>query len=131
MTHIEFVEWLDRYGTAWTSGDPDAVCQLFATEGAYYETPFEPPMVGSEAIRQYWTDGAQNAQRGVKFAATPIAIDGQTGFAQWRATFYRMGSDVFVELDGILAARFDAARRCVEFREWWHRRETPTPSTAE
>jgi hypothetical protein len=30
-----------------------------------------------------------------------------------------------VELDGVLAARFAADGRCREFREWWHRRETP------
>jgi hypothetical protein len=122
MTPLGFVKWLDRYGSAWTNGDPDAVIQLFASEAAYYETPFGQPMVGAEAIRRYWTDGAQNGQRGVKFAATPIAINDQTGFAHWQATFQRVGSNVFVELDGILSARFDEMARCVEFREWWHRK---------
>jgi hypothetical protein len=131
MTLPDFVDWLNRYGSAWQNGDPEAVIQLFAPEAAYYETPFEQPMTGREAIRQYWTDGAQNSQRDVQFAATPIAINERTGFAHWRATFRRVGSGAFVELDGILSARFDGTQRCLEFREWWHRKETPTPLTPE
>src|SRR5687768_8716356 len=123
MTLDDFVEWLDRYGIAWIARDPEAVAALFSIDAAYYETPFDQPMVGSRAIHQYWTDGARNSQRNVRFEATPIAIENDRGLAHWRASFHRVPSDVFVELDGVLSARFDEAKRCLEFREWWHRRE--------
>lgn len=120
-----FQEWLGRYGNAWMAGDPEAAVGLFCADAAYYETPFDEPMIGTEAIRRYWTEGAKNAQVEVRFEATPVSLSGDTGFARWRATFRRVPSKVFVELDGVLSARFDDRMRCAEFREWWHRRETP------
>ena len=123
MTLQSFGQWLKRYGAAWVAGDPDAVVGLFSPTAAYYETPFDAPMVGAGAIRQYWTDGAKNAQTNVRFEATPITFNDRTGYARWRATFERVPSAVAVELDGVLAATFDDHMRCEEFREWWHRRE--------
>ena len=124
MTVHDFLQWLDRYGNAWVAGDPEAAVALFSADAAYYETPFAAPMIGTEAIRRYWTEGAKNAQIDVAFEATPVSLSGNTGFARWRATFRRVPSKTFVELDGVLAARFDDAMRCEEFREWWHRKET-------
>jgi ketosteroid isomerase-like protein len=123
MTLQAFEQWLKRYGEAWVAGDPDAVVELFSPTAAYYETPFDAPMVGAGAIRQYWTDGAKNAQTHVRFEATPITFNDRTGYARWHATFERVPSAVAVELDGVLAATFDDHMRCEEFREWWHRRE--------
>jgi len=120
-----FADWLRRYGEAWTAGDPAAAVALFSDDAAYHETPFGPPMVGSEAIRRYWTDGARDGQREVRFAAQPLAVSGDSGHARWQASFVRMASGALVELDGVLAASFAAGGRCREFREWWHRRETP------
>ena len=82
-------------------------------------------MVGSAAIRRYWTKGAQDSQRDVTFAAQPLGLAGDTGYARWQAAFVRLPQLSFVELDGMLAARFSPDGRCREFREWWHRRETP------
>ena len=123
MSSDAFVQWLKRYGDAWIAGDPDAAVDLFTADASYYETPFDPPMRGAGAIRQYWTDGAKNGQTSVTFHADPVTFDEGIGYARWRASFRRVPSDVFVELDCVLAATFDHAMRCVEFREWWHRRE--------
>lgn len=125
MTHDDFQEWLDRYGAAWEAGDPDAAVRLFSPDAAYYETPFDAPMTGSAQIHKYWTEGAKNAQTDVKFQAYQSSLSGNTGFALWRASLRRVPSDILVELDGALSASFDGEGRCQEFREWWHRRETP------
>ncbi len=123
MTLNDFVHWLSRYGNAWIARDPAAAVALFSADAAYHETPFDQPLVGSRAIHQYWTDGAEQSQREVSFEATPIALENGRGLAHWRASFRRVPSNVFVELDGMLSATFDENKRCVEFREWWHRRE--------
>ncbi|OGA15548.1 MAG: hypothetical protein A3G25_07485 [Betaproteobacteria bacterium RIFCSPLOWO2_12_FULL_63_13] len=128
MTDDDFRQWLDRYGDAWREGDPDAAAELFCAGAAYHETPFDAPMIGTAAIHRYWTDGAKNAQTAVSFEAMPILLKKNTGFAHWRATFRRVPSNAYVELDGVLSARFDSAMRCEEFREWWHRKETQAGS---
>ncbi len=124
MSTRTFDHWLKLYGDAWSAGDSDGVLHLFSADAVYFETPFDPPLVGHDAIRRYWTEGAENAQRNVKFEAHPISFDGKMGFALWHATFERVSSDARVELDGVLSVHFDAQMLCVVFREWWHRRET-------
>jgi len=124
ITTLRFEEWLARYGAAWRAGDPAAAVRLFTEDAAYHETPYEPPMVGHAAIARYWTEGAQQTQADVTFDATVIALVNDTGYARWQATFRRLPSNHRVELDGVLMARF-VDDCCGEFREWWHRRETP------
>jgi hypothetical protein len=120
-----FAQWLDAYGRAWEQGDATGIRQLFAPGAAYYETPFDPPMVGLDALQAYWQAGAADAQRDVAFHYDVLAVSGGRGIARWAATFVRVPSGMGVRLDGMLTARFDAGGRCVEFREWWHRQETP------
>lgn len=136
MTPAQFDYWLRRYGRAWIDPDPEAIVAIFARDAEYHEVPFAPPMVGQEAIRHYWTVGARDGQRDISFETTPIALGCDRGYAHWRASFEREATGAFVELDGVLAARFDDAGRCREFREWWHRRETaadalPAPNASE
>ncbi len=119
-----FIKWLDAYGTAWQTGDPEAAVAIFSEDAKYYETPFDEPMVGKKAIYNYWREGAGQSQRDVHFMYQALSVVGNRGVAQWQANFVRVPSSIFVELDGILIADFDEAGQCTVFREWWHRQET-------
>ena len=120
----EFKKWLDAYGDAWQTGDAEAAIDLFSIDAEYYETPFDDPMVGSDAIHQYWSEGAGESQRDVRFLHEAMTVIGSKGFAKWQATFVRIPSGNPVKLDGFLQAQFDGTGKCSVFREWWHRRET-------
>jgi hypothetical protein len=115
-----FSSWLDAYGRAWETGDPQAAADLFAEDAAYYETPFDEPMRGREEIAEYWS-GVPRSQDDVRFSYEILAAS--EGIAHWSADFVRVPARVPVRLDGILLAKLDAEGRCTEFREWWHRRE--------
>lgn len=119
-----FARWLQHYGRAWEQGDPDAIVKLFTETAAYHERPFAEPLIGHAAIHRYWSDGARDAQVGVRFCATLLGLADATGLAHWRASFTRRANGAWVDLDGVLSARLAADGRCCEFREWWHRRET-------
>lgn len=125
MNEAQFAAWLDAYGRAWQTGDAKRAMTLFAPAATYYETPFDPPLVGLDAIHDYWRAGAGTAQRNEAFTYEVLAVAGDLGIAHWAATFARLPSGAAVRLDGALAARFDTAGACVEFREWWHRFEAP------
>ncbi|WP_299989745.1 hypothetical protein [uncultured Ruegeria sp.] len=56
------LNWLDQYGKAWIDGDPDQIVALFSEMALYRETPFDDAMIGHEAIRRYWQEGASDAQ---------------------------------------------------------------------
>ena len=124
----DFRKWLDAYGAAWEKGDAAAAADLFSEDARYYETPFQEPMVGKEAIHSYWREGAGESQRDVYFQYEDVAVSENKGLAQWRASFDRLPSGNHVELDGFLSAEFDDAGRCSVFREWWHRREHRRPA---
>lgn len=119
-----FTGWLEKYGQAWRNGDAHAVVHLFSEDARYEETPFDEPMIGRDAIRRYWDEGANRSQRDVSFAFQIITVKGNTGSARWQASFYRVPSGMRVELDGVLTAEFADDGKCRSFREWWHRRES-------
>ena len=125
MDEGEVGKWLADYGRAWEQGDAKAVMTLFSPGALYYETPFSAPIVGLDAIHDYWKAGAGQSQRDVSFRCTVLSAVRDSALARWQATFTRVPSGVGVRLDGVLLARFDEQGRCAEFREWWHREETP------
>ena len=45
-------------------------------------------MVGTGAIRQYWTQGAQNGQRDVKVTCELVSANESAGFAKWHANVF-------------------------------------------
>jgi ketosteroid isomerase-like protein len=73
---------LDVYGCAWEQGDVEAVRSLFAPDAAYYEIPFDPPMVGLDAITAYWQEGAASAQKDVRFSHRILGVSGDLGLHQ-------------------------------------------------
>ena len=125
MNENQFRAWLDDYGRAWQQGDAKAVMTLFAAGASYYETPFDPPLVGLDAIHAYWHAGAGQTQTDVVFSYELLGVAGDLGIAHWQAAFTRLPARTAVRLDGALAARFDSSGRCTEFREWWHHQESP------
>ena len=115
-----FEGWLEAYGRAWETGDPEAAAELFTDDAAYHETPFDEPMRGRAEISVYWS-GVPRFQDDVRFSYEVLAAS--EGVAHWSADFLRLPERTPVRLDGILLAKLDADGRCAEFREWWHRRE--------
>ena len=115
-----FGGWLDAYGRAWETGDPEAAAELFTEDAAYHETPFDEPMEGRAEISEYWS-GVPRFQEDIRFSYEVLAAS--EGIAHWSADFLRLPARTPVRLDGILLAKLDAGGRCTEFREWWHRLE--------
>lgn len=59
LTMQAFDAWLDRYSRASRENDARASAELFAQDARYYESPFEEPLIGREAIYRYWRQGAE------------------------------------------------------------------------
>ena len=123
ITYDQVVDWLESYGSAWETGDPDAAAALFTPDAEYFETPFDPPFTGSKGIGSYWAHGT-GSQRDIHFAYRILNISDNHALAHWQAKFYRIANGNHVELDGIFFLEFAQNGRCITFREWWHRRET-------
>lgn len=114
--------WLGRYGSAWEARDPALAASLFAPDATYHEMPFDAPMVGRDSISAYWARVTAD-QRDVAFRARLIAVTGDTGIAEWAATFRSASSGATIELSGVFVLAFDGSGLCTALREWWHVRQ--------
>jgi len=122
MDRESFEGWLDAYGRAWQSRDPEAAARLFTYYATYHETPFDEPIRGHEGILEYWSE-VPRSQEDIRFSCEILAVTAETGIAHWKSAFTRLPSNAPVELDGIFLVKLDGDGLCTEFREWWHRRE--------
>ena len=87
----------------------------------YYETPFDDPMIGHEAIYKYWREAAELDQEDISFSYIILTVEGNVGLANWRVQFKRLSSGKHVTLDGIYKVEFNEEGICEVLREWWHR----------
>ena len=122
LTPEHFQQWLETYSRASAENDPRASANLFTENAAYYETPFAEPMIGRDAIYEYWNKGAQNLKD--KAASFEIlAVNGNTGIARWQSKFTVIESGKRLVLDCLLVVEFAEDGLCHTFREWWHIQE--------
>jgi ketosteroid isomerase-like protein len=107
---------LEAYGRAWETFDGDAWVALFTEDAEYHEDPFEPPLVGHNALRAYLLD-ASESQRDVEFTVERHWVSGETVLAAWHVAFTRRASGQHVRMAGFMTAEV-AGDRITRFREW-------------
>ena len=123
IDHASAGDILDRYRRAWETFDGDAWVELFDEDVEYHEDPFEPPLVGHNAVRAYLLE-ASAAQDQVEVTIERHWVVGPTILAAWHASFIRRSSRARVRLAGFMTLEIADDGRVRRFREWWHRRET-------
>lgn len=114
---------LERYGHAWATFDGDLWVSLFTENAEYHEDPFEPPLVGHNALRAYLLQAAETQDQ-VEFTVERHWVSGSTVLAAWHASYVRRSDAARIRLAGFMTLDVGADGRVERFREWWHRRET-------
>lgn len=123
LDHAAAGDLLEAYAQAWMDFDGDAWVALFSEDAEYHEEPFEPPLVGHNAIRAYLGQAAETQEQ-VEVTIERHWVVGSTVLAAWHASYVRRPTRERVRLAGFMTLELDAADRIVRFREWWHRRES-------
>ncbi|HEY6058217.1 MAG TPA: nuclear transport factor 2 family protein [Candidatus Limnocylindrales bacterium] len=119
-------EFLERFRRACETFDGDLLVALFTEDAEYHEDPFEPPLVGHNALRAYWLTAAESQDQ-VEVTIERHWTSGHTVLAAWHAGFVRRPRGDRVRLAGFMTFEMRDGR-CYRFREWWHRRESPAPA---
>jgi ketosteroid isomerase-like protein len=117
-----FQQWLDAYGSAWQTRNPQAAVALYTDDGTYQVTPFLEPLRGSQAILDYWTEITRTVEN-ISFAYEILTVTEQFGIAHWQASFVRTPRGLPTKLDGIFVIRLNAEGKCTSLREWWHKQQ--------
>ncbi len=123
LDHAAAGDLVEAYARAWETFDGDAWVALFSEDVEYHEDPFEPPLVGHNAVRAYLLSAAE-AQEQLEVTVERHWAVGTTVLASWHASFVRRPTRARVRVAGIMTFEIDDASRIQRFREWWHRRET-------
>jgi hypothetical protein len=124
MDRKGFEAWLEAYGRAWQSNDPEEVAALFE-DAAYHPNPFGEPWRGRQAIVDAWVEDPES-QDDVGFRHEVLAVAETIGIARWWVSYIRhVPATIRVEGDGIFMVTFDREGRCTEFREWFLTHDRP------
>lgn len=127
VTKESLERWLRSYGSAWEHRDARAAVDLFDENAFYSVLPFTPPLRGRQELLKYWQH-VTSSQEQVQFDFEIVAVGPAEGVVHWWASFLRPREQKRFGLDGIFVLSLNAAGRCSQFREWWHKRETQLPS---
>src|SRR4051794_39129895 len=93
--------WIEAYGDAWITRDPDKVVRLFTPDASYRERPFHAPLRGSDSIRNYWQMLVHDLQRDVAFEIEQVVVSGDSAFVHWTAHFTWRPINGIFELDAV------------------------------
>jgi hypothetical protein len=104
--------WVTSYERAWRAGDRAAVERLFTPNARYRRSPYEKPLVGWPAIKDFW-----RADEGetFTFAAEPVAVEGHRAVVR---AVVRYGDPVRQEYTDLWLIDFAADGRVDAFEEW-------------
>lgn len=119
---VAFKSWLDAYGKAWETRNPEAAAALFTENGTYQVTPFLEPMRGRKAIFEYWSEVART-EEDIRFGYVVLVANGELNIARWSASFVRVPPGLQTQLDGIFLISLDEEGRCKSLQEWWHKQQ--------
>ena len=111
-----FDAWLDAYARAHDGGDVALLKSLFSENAKFFETPFNAPAKGAEAISAYFADiWARTADSA--FEIEKIA----EGWAHWTTGGTIVALDEPYRVNGILKAELDADGVCKSLTLWTER----------
>jgi ketosteroid isomerase-like protein len=109
-------DWLEAYQAAFETGNGDAFTGLFSDDAEFVLDPFEPPLVGSNAIRAYLLD-ASGSQTQTDLTIERHWVSGPTILAAWHASYVRTSDRAHLREAGFLTAEI-RAERCIRLRRW-------------
>ena len=112
---------LERFGAAWQSFDGDAWVDLFTHDVEFREDPFEPPLVGHNAVRAYLLKAAE-LQEQVDFTAERHWVVDPTILVAWHASYVARDNGATVRLAGFMTLEM-RDRRIGRLRKWVRRRD--------
>jgi len=115
---------LDAMAEAWVAFDGDAWVNLFTEDAVLQQDPFDPPLVGRNALRADLLEAAGFEEQ-VEFNWERHWVVPPTILAPWRMSYIHRHSRTRVSLAGFATLEIAEDGRIARARWWYLRRETP------
>lgn len=110
---------IDTFGIGWSTGDIGLLMSVYASDAVFIETPFTPPLRGTDAIRGYWNEVPYH-QSEISFTSGEIYAAGPWFSTEFKCVFRRRRTGEWVEARGAIFCETDG-ERITEMRMYWHR----------
>lgn len=115
----QFAELVERFGKAWERGETEEITGVFSDGAMFMPSPFDSPLIGKEAIADYWKD-TPTEQADVSFRFGEIFMVGPWFATEYKCTFRRRRTGHKVDIRGALFCETDETV-ITEMRMYWHR----------
>jgi ketosteroid isomerase-like protein len=116
----EFEGLIERFGKAWEGGDAGEMAAVFAETGVFVPDPHGNPVVGRDAVAEYWKD-IPYEQSEVSFRSGEIHVAGPWFAAEFKCTFRRRRTGDPMDVRGALFCE-TAGGEITEMRMYYQRR---------
>jgi hypothetical protein len=107
--------WIALYEQAWRTPGTDSLQALFAHDATYRVAPFEPPIVGVDAIAEMWEAERNGPDERFAMDSEIVALDDEVAVARV-AVHYE--DPPVGEYRDLWIIHFAADGRCQSFEEW-------------
>lgn len=115
MTPRRVSAWLGGLRTSWQGRDPAAVARLFTEDVVYARSPFQPPLVGREAVLAHWVAELTGVVAAEVAMSSPF-VEGDRAAVEWRSEVTRV--DGRTSEAGVLVLEFEGDL-CSRLAEYW------------
>jgi hypothetical protein len=107
--------WLAGYEAAWRSPGTASLAGLFTAHASYLQSPYEPPVIGLDAIARMWDAEREGPDEVFTLATEILAVDGPVAVVRAEV---RYGKPLRQEYRDLWVIRLDDDGRCFWFEEW-------------
>jgi ketosteroid isomerase-like protein len=98
---------------------------VFAEDGAFIPSPFQPAVRGREAIAAYWSDVPRD-QAAITFRFGEVFVAGPWFASEFTCTFRRLKTGEWIQVSGAVFCE-TAADKISEMRMYWDRSQVQAP----
>jgi ketosteroid isomerase-like protein len=124
MNGNDVMAWVAAYERAWRHDDVDSLGSLFTEDATYSTSPYEEPMAGLDAIRDFWLDDDDDV---FTVVTALVAFDDPHAVVRLEV---RYGDPIHQEYRDLWVLHFAPDGRVDAFEEWpfWPARgRSPAP----
>lgn len=124
IDHAGAADLLERMAETRLTFDGDAWTDLFTDDSVLQQDPFEPPLVGHNALRADLLAAAEVEEQ-VEFTWERHWVVPPTILAPWRMSYVHRQSRARVSFAGFATLEIAEDGRIARSRWWYVRRDTP------
>ena len=112
------------YKEAWIEQDIDKILSIFTKDGVYHERVLKKPIVGHEAIKEYWQTKVCDEQSKIKFKLLNYYICEDTIIAEWDASFNSNIENARIHIKEVAILEI-SGDKIKSLREYWQSETLP------